>query len=93
MAHRRSHSRSRRSYSRPNPLTTTEMVVMGAVGVAVLGIGTYLIYQHMNPASTTPALASVNQSSGIAPLPGGTGAPTASQVDPSQLSTTLSTAV
>ncbi len=90
MARRRSHSR--RSYSRPNPLTTTEMIVGGAVGVAVLGIGAYLIYQHMNPAPTVPAFAAVNQASGIAPLPGGTGAPTASQVDPSQLSTTSSTA-
>jgi hypothetical protein len=86
MARRRSHRGHRRSYARSNPMTTAEMVVAGLVAAGVLGVGGYLIYQHnqaaaaASPASLNAGLIAANASSGQAPLPGGSGAPEASQV-------------
>jgi len=34
------------SYYRANPLSDTELVVGGLVTAAIVGIGSYLIYQH-----------------------------------------------
>ncbi len=44
-------------YYRRNPLSTTELVIGGLVGVAVLGIGGYILYQALNP---TPAAAAAS---------------------------------
>lgn len=79
--------RYRRPRSMRNPaFSTTEMVVAGLVAAGVLGVGGYLIYQHnqaaaaASPASLNAGLIAANASSGQAPLPGGSGAPEASQV-------------
>jgi len=56
MARRRHKLIRSASYYRANPLSNTEMIVGGLVGVAVLGLGGYLLYQHFNPAATAGAL-------------------------------------
>jgi hypothetical protein len=66
------------AHYRKNPLTTTEFVIGGLVTAAVVGTGFYVLYNYFNnPANN---LAQVNAATGQAPLPGGTGAPTASQI-------------
>jgi hypothetical protein len=80
----------RASYYRKNPLDDTELIVGGLVVAAVIGIGGFFIYQHFQTqaaAAALPSAASLNQgliaanaASGQAPMPGGTGAPEASQV-------------
>lgn len=44
-----------RHYARSNPLSDTELIVGGLVGVAILGLGGYLVYTHYNalPAGST----------------------------------------
>jgi hypothetical protein len=91
MAKRRRYFKSAAHY-RANPLQTSEIVVGCLVGAAALGVGGYFLYQYLNPPAGAAQLAAANAAAGQAPLPGGTGAPTASQVSPSQLSTTPSTA-
>jgi uncharacterized membrane protein YebE (DUF533 family) len=67
-------------------MTTGEMVIGGLVAAGVLGVGAYLIYQHnqtaaaASPASLNAGLIAANAASGQAPLPGGSGAPTAGQI-------------
>lgn len=89
MARRHTHH----TYRRPNPLTTAEMIIGGLVAAGVLGVGGYLIYQHNqasaaaaanSPAALNAGLIAANAASGQAPLPGGTGAPEANQVQPGQ---------
>ena len=52
MARRRHKLIRSASYYRANPLTDMELAAYGLAGVAVLGLGGYLLYQHFNPAAT-----------------------------------------
>jgi hypothetical protein len=76
-------AKSRRYYRR-NPLTTTELVVGGLVTAAVVGVGGYILYQYFQNQAQNTQLAQLNAASGQAPLPGGTGAPTATQLATTQ---------
>jgi hypothetical protein len=71
------------NYYRKNPLSDVELVVGGLVAAAVVGIGGYFVYnyyQSQGVASSNAGLVAANAASGQAPLPGGTGAPTATQI-------------
>jgi hypothetical protein len=70
--------RRRRRRSRPNPLTTPELVVGGLVALAAVGTGFYLWWSYNQGQQNN--LAAVNAATGQTVLPGGSGAPTASQI-------------
>jgi len=42
-------------YYRNNPLDSTEMIAYGLAGVAVLGVGGFLLYRYYNPSTPTAA--------------------------------------
>lgn len=67
MARRRHKLIRSASYYRANPLSNTEMIVGGLVGVAVLGLGGYLLYQHFNPATTATAAGALPAGAQVAP--------------------------
>jgi len=78
--------RSKTGYYRKNPLSDTEFLVGGLVTAAVVGVGGYLLYGYFQnqgqlqaQQAANASLIAANQAAGQAPLPGGTGAPTASQ--------------
>jgi hypothetical protein len=58
-------------YYRSNPLSDTELIVGGLVGVAVLGIGGYFLYSHFSTAGQAAAQAGTNQLTSGAPSAGG----------------------
>jgi hypothetical protein len=55
----------RRHYSRENPLTQTELIIGALVGVSVLGIGGYLLYQHYNPSTASASASGATSPGGI----------------------------
>jgi hypothetical protein len=78
MARRRHKLIRSASYYRANPLSNTELIVGGLVGVAVLGLGGYLLYQKYGSSSS----AALPTGAQVA-APGTFGSATAAGVDAS----------
>lgn len=66
----------RASYYRRNPLTTPELAVGGLVAAAVLGIGSYFVYNYYQNQAALNAGAATNAATVAAnALPGSSGTP------------------